>query len=90
MTRKDPAAVSLGRKGGKAPHQIRGLATSTPEVRRAVALAGVAARWPNVCSCGKCRKCLHRAYKAAWRKRRAEAAVFAISSKIFAPAPFSS
>jgi hypothetical protein len=40
MQKKDPAAVALGRKGGKAR-----LRTMTPEERSASAKKAIAARW---------------------------------------------
>ncbi len=47
-TRKNPAAVALGRKGGKANKGktgiVKGLSMVDPERRREIALKGVAAR----------------------------------------------
>jgi len=40
MSRKNPAAVSLGRKGGKARAK-----STTPEQRSDIARKGAAARW---------------------------------------------
>ncbi len=36
-SRKNKAAVALGRKGGKAPHIVRGMQALSPEERKAVA-----------------------------------------------------
>jgi hypothetical protein len=42
----NPAAVELGRKGGKAPHiGPRGFAAMTPERRKEVAQRALAVRW---------------------------------------------
>jgi hypothetical protein len=43
MAKKDPAAVALGRKGGKA-QVAKGLAMLSEERRREIAQQGVAAR----------------------------------------------
>jgi hypothetical protein len=42
--RKNPAAVALGRRGGKAKVP-KGLAKMTPERRAEIAAKGAAARW---------------------------------------------
>lgn len=46
MARKNPAAVALGRKGGK-KKVPKGLAMLTPEQRKAIQSAGGKARWKN-------------------------------------------
>lgn len=62
---KNPHAVALGRKGGKAS---RRLARASPEERQAVARAGAAARWlghrKNDPGC-ECRGCQRRYSRAA-------------------------
>jgi hypothetical protein len=46
--KKDPAAVKLGRKGGKVGGKAKvpkGFSMMTPERRKAIAREGVKARW---------------------------------------------
>jgi hypothetical protein len=45
MTKKDPAAVALGRKGGKKKHPRKGFSSLTPEQRQEAARKAAAARW---------------------------------------------
>lgn len=46
MAKKNPAAVELGRKGGRAKVP-KGFATMTDEERKAIQSAGGKARWKN-------------------------------------------
>jgi hypothetical protein len=49
MTKKNPAAVALGRKGGekggKKKHPRKGFGSLTPEQRKEAARKAAAARW---------------------------------------------
>jgi len=46
MARKNPAAVALGRRGGK-KKVPKGLAKMSPEERKRIQSAGGKARWKN-------------------------------------------
>lgn len=44
-TTKNPAAVALGRKGGKAKNKRKGFGSLDPEARREAARKAAKARW---------------------------------------------
>lgn len=65
--RKDPAAVELGRKGGKrggVKKVPKGFSKMDPERRSQIACDAARARWGEPCACGTCAACKQRAYRA--------------------------
>jgi hypothetical protein len=70
---KDPNAVALGRKGGRA-RVPKGFSMLSPKQRREIARKGALARQGGKlkCECGKCSTCYQREYRRRKRAKKGE------------------